>query len=361
MALTNTTGAGTRTQFDIARERAGAESERQRKLREDAFKRRLTAQGIGDSGIQEKGIQTIGTESRRSLAERRGLIDIEEAQQKERQAEAAKEREFLTEQSQLGREFQTGERVGSQQFAGEQAQLGREFRTGEREATQQFAGEQAELGREFQRDLQTTQLQQSFDLASRGLNLEESRIALSRQNLDQTDQHFYANLGQARWLAEQQLDNNAIQLALQEKGMNQQNAQFFAGLAQQKELVDIQQAYQTFRDQTLADIQTDLTILQNDLIEGRMNLATFLERETADMNQEDAIKFTLLSSIISSYKPKDDAEFRNTIAQLGESLGVPDLLNVVEQRPDRTLTQSTAQPGTQSPGAVGFPGIAPPS
>ncbi|MFN7882504.1 MAG: hypothetical protein ACK5PF_05765, partial [bacterium] len=86
-----------------------------------------------------------------------------------RSGENALERDFQGNQAQLGREFQTSERIGGQEFSAGQAQIGRDFESTERglDRTQQTAlqqnnqdwqAKQNELNQKFQMDFEKFRL-----------------------------------------------------------------------------------------------------------------------------------------------------------------------------------------------------------
>ena len=145
------------SQYDIRR--TGVERERQAALKRqrERIGAQMGAQNLSDSGIQSAEERTMRARVGREAAIQRGAIDVEELRAGEARAEAERERGFLGEQAELGREFVKGESAEARQV--------------ERE-----------------------RMNQASELARRGLTLQETAIELQRQNMSEADARYYAGL-----------------------------------------------------------------------------------------------------------------------------------------------------------------------
>ena len=125
-------------QYALARRRIKGESQASQQTTKDALARRFASLGNLNSGARIKIEQKAQDQSEGQLNNALEGVDAAE------QAELARRREV-----QLGREFQTSERLGSEKFASGERLGSEKFASGERLGAQDFAALQAKLGRDF--------------------------------------------------------------------------------------------------------------------------------------------------------------------------------------------------------------------
>lgn len=130
------------SEFDILRERAKREGNAFSQQNMEAIKRRQAAIGNLNSGAAIKQQRQAATEAGRVTQDALSNVDVLELQDKKRQDEIQKNREFVT-----------SERLGSQTFASGEREASQGFASGERQAGQTFASTESQKGRDFSKEL----------------------------------------------------------------------------------------------------------------------------------------------------------------------------------------------------------------
>lgn len=267
------------SQYDIRR--TGVERERQAALKRqrERIGAQMGAQNLSDSGIQSAEERAMRTRVGREAAIQRGAIDVEELRAGEARAEAERERSFLGEQAELGREFTGGQAEANRTLerermdqAGELARRGLSLQETAMELQRQGMSEadaryyaglahestEAQIGREFvstqadkqrgyesierelDRGLRRDELNQAYDLATQGINLQDAALQLRATGMDMQNAQFYANLAQAKVLADQGFSLQDRALQLQQAGLDQQEALFFIEMADRQKARDME-------------------------------------------------------------------------------------------------------------------------
>ena len=150
-------------QYALARRRIKGESQASQQTTKDALARRFASLGNLNSGARIKIEQKAQDQSEGQLNNALEGVDAAEQAELARRREVQLGREFQTSERLGSEKFASGERLGAQDFAALQAKLGRDFTTSEREAiqrystserlgSQDFAGTEARYGRDFAAD-----------------------------------------------------------------------------------------------------------------------------------------------------------------------------------------------------------------
>jgi len=169
------------TVADLQRQQVRADASKAEQARVEAIKRQLGAQGISDAGIQGARIRGAEQDIRQAAGQQLTGINIGELEQQRLSGEAEKERQFIGEQADLGRDVQR-EGLGVQKELG-LGQIGaalsgqeiqKELGLGQigatlsgQEAQKEIANAQIEATRRGQ-DIQQVLAERGFDIDERG-------------------------------------------------------------------------------------------------------------------------------------------------------------------------------------------------
>lgn len=145
-------------QYDPLRKRAQQQEAANLQGQRDAMARRFASMGGGPGGAQIKQENVIADQSAQRLAAANEGIDA----QQQGALNAARE-------AQLGRDFQTSERLGSQKFASGESALARKFQTSERLGSQDFADKQRQAAENFTNWQNTAAMNQANEHFNRTL------------------------------------------------------------------------------------------------------------------------------------------------------------------------------------------------
>lgn len=124
--------------YELQRQRIKTDSAAQGQQQNEALKRRYARMGGLNSGSYQKASERLAGQQEQNQQRATEGVDIQESAAEEAKAE-----------TQRGRDFARGERIGSQEFSAGESALGRRFATSEREGAQGFAAGEAEKGRKF--------------------------------------------------------------------------------------------------------------------------------------------------------------------------------------------------------------------
>jgi hypothetical protein len=163
-------------EFDVARQRAQQQNSAAVQQQTDAMKRRFAAQGALNSGAAIKQEQLAHEQGAQNLEQANQGINAQEQGVLKQEREAQKQRDFASNEANLGRQFQAGE-----------AEKQRGFVTGERLGSQGFSADQAKLSRDLQNTQFGKQLQLEQDKFGEEKNVNAFNEKLAQQAADQQD------------------------------------------------------------------------------------------------------------------------------------------------------------------------------
>lgn len=158
----------TTAQFDLLRKRAKQEATKATQQEQEGLQRRFASLGQGSSGAAIRSQSLAESRGAERLQQAQEGIGFQEAAERQRQGEIAKQREFQTSEREAGQQFALGAQKGQQEFGAQQAELARQYATGERKAGQEFAIGERQAGQTFA----TEQNQLSRALQQAGLDLQ---------------------------------------------------------------------------------------------------------------------------------------------------------------------------------------------
>ena len=152
--------------YDLQRQQIAAKNEAARKQQQDALKRRMAAQGIQDSGIEEKGVRNTDVAAEQANASEQGQVDVSQLQS----VEAA-------EQAELQREEQ--EKLQAESIGAQEQMQGTQIASTEKLAGKQIASTETMQEKQLAQSASQFATQQDFNkwAAQQGFNEQDATRA----------------------------------------------------------------------------------------------------------------------------------------------------------------------------------------